>query len=179
MYRQFQARRVLDVLAVVLAYRKTPTRAVAVPRTPRRPTLVSLSSPPTMAPGTPSEAIMSMLRYVVYVDDSSCAWRIDGRNALYSGYPRPMNAQTVMSRLVEMAILGVWNSCRTCDPRRLWSLRLIAALASVRATYPAGSHAFRSSMVSDVVLPFRRATSWTTATACSSFPLPIRYFGDS
>jgi hypothetical protein len=67
LYMQFQARRVLTLLAVVEAKRKTPTRAVAMPRTPRRPARVSVRRPPMIAPGTPRDAMISMFRYVVYV----------------------------------------------------------------------------------------------------------------
>ena len=62
-------RRASEVKAVVEAYRKTPVTIVEIARVPRRPKLgSSTKAPPSNAPGTPRTAMMSELRYVMYVD---------------------------------------------------------------------------------------------------------------
>lgn len=68
LYAQFQPSRLALSSAVVLASRNAPVAAVPSASVPRRPNpLSSTRTPPSSAPGTPSTAMMSELRYVMYV----------------------------------------------------------------------------------------------------------------
>lgn len=75
---QFQPSSASDVTAVVDAYRNTPVSPVDAANVPLRPkNFNSTSSPPSRAPGTPSTAMISELRYVRYVEPSpNCAPRM-------------------------------------------------------------------------------------------------------
>lgn len=73
------------------------------------------------------------------------------------------------------AIFLVANNGRTWSKFILSSFREITTDASAFVV----PKAVKSSRDKEEVLPLRRATSWTTCTACSSRPFPIRYFGDS
>lgn len=101
-----------------------------------------------------------------------------GRNALYKGKPRPMNAQTKVIRLVLNANFLVAKSALMCEVLIFCKFRWMAAWAwdcGAGVEGPANcSHDWRSSSERVEVFPFRRATSCTILTASASLPLPIR-----
>ena len=101
-----------------------------------------------------------------------------GRNALYSGKPRPMNAQTRMIKVVAHARLGVSKRARIWSNRTA-SRRCRTMFAAVKCCISPWSKASSSVIVKSDVFPFLLATSWTTFTACSFLPFPMRYLGDS
>ena len=84
---QFQPNKLFEVRAVVEPYKNTPVKAVESASVPLRPNfLISTMAPPSSAPGTPSTAMIKLLRYVMYVEPSPkskprVAWMY-GKNAL-------------------------------------------------------------------------------------------------
>lgn len=69
LYAQFQPSRAFEVLAVVEQKRKIPVSTVELASVPRRPKRgSSTQNAPTTAPGTPRQAIIALLRYVMYVE---------------------------------------------------------------------------------------------------------------
>lgn len=91
-----------------------------------------------------------------------------------------------MRSTVETASLRVANNGLTWFPSKIDRCRLRVRLVEPNAflfpllpAFPSNalSTDWRSFSDSELIFPLYRAILWMTLTACSSFPLPIRYFG--